>query len=82
MTLSGLRPLSPDEPVCHVSLREAHALARWTGRRLSTEAGCEHAGADFYYPQQRWQFKDIRLVAHASGAILVKVKRVLRRSRS
>ena len=54
-TLSGLRPLMPHEPACHLSYYEADAYAQWCGKRLPTEFEWEtaaqqqppdHAGKD------------------------------------
>jgi ergothioneine biosynthesis protein EgtB len=45
MTLAGMTELVPEEPVCHVSLFEADAYARWLGDRLSTEEEWETAAS-------------------------------------
>jgi ergothioneine biosynthesis protein EgtB len=42
-SLSGLRPLLAQEPLCHISYYEADAFAQWCGKRLPTEYEWETA---------------------------------------
>jgi ergothioneine biosynthesis protein EgtB len=54
-TLSGLRRVKPENPVCHVSFYEASAFAEWKGMRLPTEFEWEAASDKFDWGL-RWEW--------------------------
>jgi ergothioneine biosynthesis protein EgtB len=54
-TLAGLKPVDPDEILCHVNYYEAAAFAEWKGMRLPTEFEWE-AASDYLDWGNRWEW--------------------------
>jgi ergothioneine biosynthesis protein EgtB len=67
-TLSGVRDLDPEEPVCHVSFYEAEAYARWKDARLPTEREWEHAARVSGFPGEGNFLDSGALHPRAAGA--------------
>ena len=63
-TASGLQPVNPSEPACHLNYYEASAFASWAGKRLPTEFEWEIAAAS---ADRNGQFLD-RAVLHPQPA--------------
>lgn len=63
-TLSGLEPVDPSRPVCHVSAFEAAAYAKWAGKRLPREAEWEIAAEAVQGTGEVWEWTASPYVAY------------------
>ncbi len=63
-TLSGLEPVDPARPVCHVSAFEAAAFAKWSGKRLPREAEWEIAAGAVQGIGEVWEWTASPYVAY------------------
>jgi ergothioneine biosynthesis protein EgtB len=63
-TLSGLEPVDPSRPVCHVSAFEAAAFAKWAGKRLPREAEWETAASELLGRGEVWEWTASPYVAY------------------
>jgi hypothetical protein len=63
-TLSGLKPVDPVQPVCHVSAYEAAAFAKWAGKRLPREQEWETGAGAVEGIGQVWEWSASPYVAY------------------
>ncbi len=54
-TLAGLKPIEPNEQLCHINFYEASAYAAWRGKRLPTEFEWE-AASKLLNIGSRWEW--------------------------